>query len=109
MVIGSVTALPLQQLLLCSPVAGSYKESFFWGDDATRVCTCTVHTNARECALCTHCAHTRAHCAHTVHRVRVRACARTRARTHANTHSHTHTHAHAHARTLTQVTRLPWC
>jgi hypothetical protein len=32
MVIGCATALPLQQLLLCSPVVGSYKSSFFWSD-----------------------------------------------------------------------------
>ena len=32
MVIGSATALPLQQLLLCSPVVGTYQVPFVWSD-----------------------------------------------------------------------------
>ena len=32
MVMASAVALPLQQLVLCSPLMFQYKESFFWGD-----------------------------------------------------------------------------
>ena len=32
MVISSAVALPIQQLVLCLPLLGIYRESFFWGD-----------------------------------------------------------------------------
>ena len=32
MVISSAVALPIQQLVLCLPFLGIYRESFFWGD-----------------------------------------------------------------------------
>ncbi|KAL1528290.1 hypothetical protein AB1Y20_009647 [Prymnesium parvum] len=32
MVLASAIALPLQQLVLCSPMVGRWSESFFWGD-----------------------------------------------------------------------------
>lgn len=32
MVISSAVALPIQQLILCLPFMGIYRESFFWGD-----------------------------------------------------------------------------
>ena len=37
MVMASAVSLPLQQLMLCSPLMFAYKESFFWGDGVALV------------------------------------------------------------------------
>jgi hypothetical protein len=36
-VLASAIALPLQQLVLCSPIVGKWHEGFFWGDGVALV------------------------------------------------------------------------